>query len=71
MPIRRLPDAGVFEPEEVSVLQGIFDQICARGGIDRKSEVAEDMAINLIAYYQQGLRGEELVRAVVPKERRP
>lgn len=71
MPITRLADDGVFEPEEVSLLRDIFGQICARGRIDRKSELAEGVATNLIAHYQRGLRGEELFRAVAPKKMRP
>lgn len=68
MPIRRLADIGVFKPEEVSLLRDIFDQICAQGGIDRKSAEAEEVATNLIAYHQRGLRGDELFHAATPNK---
>lgn len=71
MPIRRLADPGVLEPEEVAFLQETFDEICARGRIDRKSEAAEELAVNLIAHYQRGLRGQELLAAVDPNKTTP
>lgn len=72
MPIIRLAgSSGLFEPDELSLLQDTFDQICARGGIDRKSEQAEVVAADLIVRYRGGLRGEELFRAVLANRTPP
>lgn len=70
--MRDVPEnGGFFEPDELSLLQNIFDQICAQGGIVRESEKAEAVAADLIAHYQGGLRGEELFHAVASKKARP
>ncbi|TIQ33520.1 MAG: hypothetical protein E5X48_22950 [Mesorhizobium sp.] len=68
MPIGRYAEnGGFFEPDELAHLQNIFDQICARGEIDRRSEQAEFVATYLITLYRRGLRGDELFDAVSPK----
>ncbi|CDX22191.1 conserved hypothetical protein [Mesorhizobium sp. ORS 3324] len=60
-------NGGFFEPDELAHLQNIFDQICARGGIERQSEQAEIVASYLMVLYDRGLRGEELSRAAASK----
>jgi hypothetical protein len=56
-------ECAVLYPEELRLLQGIFDGLCAERCLDRKSEAAEDMAAHLIAIYLHGLKSEELIRS--------
>ncbi|WP_164756188.1 hypothetical protein, partial [Mesorhizobium sp. M7A.F.Ca.US.014.04.1.1] len=51
---------GTFEPEELSLLQGLFDMLCELRGINRESPEATTAAESLIARYKAGLRGDEL-----------
>jgi len=72
MPIVRIAgNGGVFQPDELSALQNVFDQICAQYGIVRQSDKAEAVAEVVITYYQSGLRGEELLRTVALRTAAP
>jgi hypothetical protein len=66
MPIKRLVGNNVFEPEEVTLLQEMLDQLCLIRGINRQSPEAESAAADLIAGYQKGMRGAELISALLP-----
>lgn len=66
MPITQLAN-GTFEPEEIAVLQEMFDQLCSLRGITRRSPEATTAAESLMGAYQSGLRGDELLQALAPK----
>jgi nucleoside 2-deoxyribosyltransferase len=65
MLITRLAGDGVFEPEELAVLRETLEQLCLFRGISPQSPEAEYIAQALIAHYTAGLRGEELIRALI------
>ncbi|MGX8009650.1 RNA-binding protein [Mesorhizobium sp. ORM8.1] len=71
MPTRRLADSGIFEPEELSLLQEVFHQICAHRRIARQSDQGQAAAEALIYHYKAGLRGKQLLQAVLPKKELP
>ena len=64
MPLTRLVDASVFQPDEVALLQDLFDQLCSLRGITRQSADAATAAEALLSRYKAGLRGDELIRAL-------
>lgn len=67
MPITQLAN-GTFEPEDIAVLQEMFDQLCSlRGIVLRQSPEAMAAAASLIVAYQSGLRGDELLQALASK----
>lgn len=47
-----------FQPEEVDLLQRVFDGLCLQGGITRDSIRAELLAAVLIQSYQSGVTNE-------------
>ncbi|MCA0049254.1 DUF2076 domain-containing protein [Mesorhizobium sp. B283B1A] len=63
MPVTRIAN-GTFEPEELSLLQGLFDMLCEVRGMDRESPEATTAAERLIARYKTGLRGDDLFQSV-------
>ncbi|MBZ9722249.1 MULTISPECIES: hypothetical protein [unclassified Mesorhizobium] len=64
MPIARLAKDSVFEPEDLTFLYEMLDQLCLLRGIERQSHEAEAAALALIARYKAGLRGDELAQSL-------
>jgi hypothetical protein len=50
--------AGVFQPEELEVLQRVFDQVCRERKHHPESEEAETIAVTIIVLFQTGLLTE-------------
>ncbi|KQU72392.1 hypothetical protein ASC75_23685 [Aminobacter sp. DSM 101952] len=53
-------------PQDVELLQTVFDRVCDERGEDPSSVWANAIARTLIAVYQAGVRDEELLVAVIP-----
>jgi hypothetical protein len=54
-----------IQPEELSVLQSILDDLCLAKGIEHDSVAAIDTASFLISAYQSGVTNEQRLRRVV------
>jgi hypothetical protein len=52
--VRALEGLGILDPEQIAVLQEIFDAACARLDLDPKSPEAESVAQRLVAAHQSG-----------------
>ena len=50
--------AGVFEPEDLSVLQRVFDQACKERGYARHSPEAEALAASIVSLFGNGIVNE-------------
>ena len=62
MPLRRLDaEYCTLEPEELSFLQGIFDEICAAAGPMRLAE-REAIARKLLTLFKGGTTDRQLLR---------
>lgn len=63
MPLRRLQsDYGALQPEELSFLQGIFDEICVERGAGLEERDA--IARKLLRLFRDGVQREQLKVAV-------
>jgi hypothetical protein len=58
-------DGRVIRPEELRLLQSIFDDLCAAKGIEHDSVAATDTASFLISAYQSGVTDEERLRRAI------
>lgn len=58
--------ATVVEPEELDLLQGIFQEICNQRGISKGSETATQLASDLIHLFQTGIRDPQKLQAMLP-----
>ncbi|MHB2267969.1 hypothetical protein [Aliihoeflea sp. PC F10.4] len=52
--IRAVGRLGILDPEQIALLQEIFDLACARLDLDPKSAEAENIAQRLVATHQSG-----------------
>jgi len=52
--VRVLEGLGTMDPEQVALLQEIFDSACGRLDLDPKSPKAENVAQRLVAAHQSG-----------------
>lgn len=52
--IRVVGRLGILDPEQIALLQEIFDLACARMKLDPKSPEAENLAQRLVATHQSG-----------------
>jgi hypothetical protein len=52
----------VVQPEELALLQRVFDDFCAAKGIERHAVAATDAAFFLISIYQSGVTDKEHLR---------
>jgi hypothetical protein len=65
MPLRRLyPDYGTLEPEELSLLQDVFDEVCAAAGL-LGWEDREAVARKLLTLFKAGTTDRRLLKAAV------
>ena len=58
-------NGGIIQPEELRLLQSIFDDLCAAKGIEHDSVAATDTAFFLISIYQSGVTDEERLRRAI------
>ena len=65
--LTRLPqtDGCIIQPEELGLLQRIFDDFCAAKGIEHDSVAATDAAFFLISIYQNGVTDKERLRLAI------
>ncbi len=56
-----------LQPEELDLLQRVFDVTCAEAGIGKKSRQAEGLAATLLKLFQSGVRDEQKLQAAVTK----
>ncbi|KAA9384130.1 hypothetical protein [Neorhizobium galegae] len=56
-----------LQPEELDLLQRVFDLTCAEVGIEKKSRQAEGLAATLLKLFQSGTRDERELKAAVAK----
>ncbi|MCV3209988.1 hypothetical protein OHD62_19285 [Mesorhizobium sp. YC-39] len=59
-----------IQPEEIQLLQRVFDQLCADVGLQRGSEEAELIGASLIEMFQAGVRDEARLLAQARVRRR-
>lgn len=52
-------DPGLLHPDDLTFLQGCFDEIIKREALERGSESARDVASALVMAYQRGVRERE------------
>lgn len=60
-----------IEPEELTILQEVFDKICERRGIRKNTEAAERAAADLIDLYQHGIRNERQLLVMLSGDKFP
>jgi hypothetical protein len=48
-----------FEPTELAFLQRFFKSVCAERGVNGDTVAANDLAAQIMALYQQGVRDEK------------
>lgn len=48
-----------FEPNELAFLQRFFNALCAERGLEGASLAANDLAVQILQLYQQGVRDEK------------
>lgn len=53
------------EPDELQMLQRVFDQACATKAVQKRSRRAEELAATIITYYQHGIREERQLYLMV------
>ncbi len=65
--LTRLPQTNgcIVQPEDLGLLQRIFDDFCAAKGIEHNSVAATDAAFFLISIYQSGVTDKERLRRVI------
>ncbi|MDO1582515.1 hypothetical protein [Rhizobium oryzicola] len=56
---------GVIMPEELSMLQQLFETIANRRRLDKRSTQAVELAALIINLYEHGVRREEQLRALL------
>jgi hypothetical protein len=56
-----------LQPEELNMLQRVFDVTCAAADIPKKSPQAEGLAATLFELFQSGIRDENQLKAAVSK----
>ncbi|WP_051904001.1 hypothetical protein [Neorhizobium vignae] len=54
-----------LQPEELDLLQRVFDLTCTEVGIEKKSRQAEGLAATLLKLFQSGMRDEEELESAV------
>jgi hypothetical protein len=54
-----------IEPDELSMLQRVFDQACKVRGIQKQTPEAVEVAILIISLYQHGVLNERQLIAMV------
>ncbi|MCF6370135.1 hypothetical protein [Rhizobium halophilum] len=47
-----------IDPQQLAMLQRVFDHVCARSGIAKNTPQAEGLAATLMHLFQQGTTGE-------------
>jgi hypothetical protein len=50
--------ASILDPEDLEMLQKVFDQLCERRRLEKGSAAANRIARDLIDLFQHGIRGE-------------
>jgi hypothetical protein len=60
--------SGILQPEEVALLQRLFDRFSADLSIKKDTPQADWCAKRLVAVYQSGVRDEELLLATMHKQ---
>ncbi|CAN7736021.1 hypothetical protein [Neorhizobium sp. LjRoot104] len=63
----RFAPSAPLQPEELDLLQRVFDVTCAEVGIEKKSLQAEGLAATLLKLFQSGMRDEKELTAAVAK----
>ena len=53
---------GVFEPEDLALLQKLFDEVCVARGYVPDSEQAEFLALLIVTLFQSGIVDETSLR---------
>lgn len=51
------PDA--IRPEDLAMLQRVFDRACAASNVSKRTPQAEGLAATLFRLYQEGIRDED------------
>jgi hypothetical protein len=59
---------GIFSPEQLGILQKIFDQTCADRGFPRDGPQAEDLAAVIVDLFHAGFVGETDLRVALAKK---
>lgn len=65
-PMHFTPSIPPFLPQDIALLQTVFDRICDERGEDPNSGWANAIARTLIAAWQAGVREEEMLVAIIP-----
>ena len=59
---------GVFEPEQLEILQRVFDQTCIERGLFRVGIEAENLAAVIMGFFHIGIMTEADLRMVLKKK---
>ena len=55
----------IIDPEELVLLQRVFDKVCVRRGVAKDTPEATGIAEILIGIFQSGIRAEEQLLAML------
>lgn len=70
MPVSRIASTqGIMHPEELALLQRVFDRACRSNGHAPSSPAAEDTAVRLIVLFRSGVMDEEKLFAALVESR--
>lgn len=58
-----------INPEELAMLQRVFDRICRQRSLPKQSREAVSVAASLMALFQSGIRGEKQLIAMMSGSR--
>ncbi|GLS30737.1 hypothetical protein SAMN04488498_1298 [Mesorhizobium albiziae] len=61
---------GVFEPEQLEILQRVFDQACIDRGYPRTGLDAEELASMILRLFHRGIMSEASLTVALDKESR-
>jgi hypothetical protein len=54
-----------IDPDELSLLQRVFDRACEAKLVEKRSDLAVDLAAQIINLYQHGVRDEQQLLTMV------
>ncbi|SMC40920.1 hypothetical protein [Rhizobium sp. RU36D] len=59
MPARFFDDDGAILPEDLQVLQSVFDELRKTRGFDAKTAEADDFAASIVQLFKAGFRSKD------------
>lgn len=65
-----MPSRDILEPEQLTILRGVLDDVCRAAGIDPHAPEREDIAGLVMHFYGRGYRSADELRAALDEAMR-